>query len=507
MPRGVLKDHATNPAQHVAIAAARHSAVLFRDPDPTPLVSDHIVSALRRAPGDKPSGESQPQACPSSLAQLRLRSYIALLLIDVISVPCAFLGANLVRFREPFATAGLQYIVDLEPVFLALAFTGGAYAVEVLQRPRTGVVRVLRALALASFALLLGFFYTRTSIVMSRAVFGIGIILGAAFTAGARYVFGVGNGKRHDWKFLNEVLLVDGTAVLPPPSGTVLYAESAGLTPYGNDPDLADRVGQLLKGSDRIILACHAERRGLWLKMLKGVGVDVEVLTPELDQLGALGFRNTANGPAVLIAAGPLGLRDRIVKRALDLVVAVCLLIFLAPLMLVTAAAIKATSEGPVFFCQRRLGRGNHPFEVLKFRTMRVDACDSHGITSASRSDCRVTPVGAVLRQTSIDELPQLLNVLRGDMSIVGPRPHALGSTAEDDVFWNIDDRYWQRGAVKPGITGLAQVRGFRGATGTRRDLTQRIQSDLEYLANWSVWKDVRIMLQTARVLVHPNAF
>jgi lipopolysaccharide/colanic/teichoic acid biosynthesis glycosyltransferase len=208
-----------------------------------------------------------------------------------------------------------------------------------------------------------------------------------------------------------------------------------------------------------------------------------------------------------LIAAGPLGLRDRIVKRTLDLIVAISLLIVLAPLLFVTAAAIKATSDGPVFFRQRRLGRGNHPFEVLKFRTMLIDACDSRGSTSASRTDCRVTRVGTVLRQTSIDELPQLLNVLRGDMSIVGPRPHALGSTAEDDVFWNIDDRYWQRGAVKPGITGLAQVRGLRGATGTRRDLTDRVQADLEYLANWSVWKDVGIMLQTARVLVHPNAF
>jgi lipopolysaccharide/colanic/teichoic acid biosynthesis glycosyltransferase len=438
---------------------------------------------------------------------LRLRSYVALLLIDVICIVCAFGAANFLRFGKPFAPAGLQCIADLAPVFLALTFTGGAYAVEVLQHPRTGILRALRALALAAFALLLGFFYTKTSTVMSRAVFGLGVVLGATFIVSARYLFGLSHGRRHGWTFLNEVILVDGTAVLPPPSGTVLYAESAGLTPYGNDPDLADRVGQLLKGSDRIILACSAERRGLWLKMLKGVGVDVEVLTPELDHLGALGFRNTANGAAVLIAAGPLGLRDRIVKRTLDLFVAVGLLILLAPLMLVTAVTVKATSEGPVFFRQRRLGRGNHPFEVLKFRTMRVDACDSGGITSTSRNDCRLTPIGALLRQTSIDELPQLLNVLRGDMSIVGPRPHALGSTAEDDVFWNIDDRYWQRGAVKPGITGLAQVRGLRGATGTRRDLTDRIQSDLEYLANWSVWKDVGIILKTARVLVHPNAF
>jgi lipopolysaccharide/colanic/teichoic acid biosynthesis glycosyltransferase len=241
--------------------------------------------------------------------------------------------------------------------------------------------------------------------------------------------------------------------------------------------------------------------------VLKGVGVDVEVLTPELDQLGALGLRNTGAGAAVLVAAGPLGLRDRMVKRTLDVIVAMALLVLLAPLMLLTAAAIKTSSEGPVFFRQRRIGRGNHPFEVLKFRTMRLDACDANGARSASRDDDRVTTVGAVLRQTSVDELPQLLNVLKGEMSIVGPRPHAVGSTAENDFFWNIDDRYWQRGAVKPGITGLAQIRGFRGATGTRKDLTDRVQSDLEYLADWSIWKDLAIILRTIRVLAHPNAF
>jgi lipopolysaccharide/colanic/teichoic acid biosynthesis glycosyltransferase len=506
MTRGVLENGAINPAQKVAIAATPAPA-LFRDSTTAPAANDHLDSQVRYTPVENSHQETHRQLCPSSLAQLRLRSYIALLLIDIVSIAAAFVAANFLRFGQPFATAGLQCIVDLEPVFLALTFTGGAYAVEVLQHPRTGVIRVLRALALAAFALLLGLFYTKTSIVVSRAVFGLGVVLGGAFAVSARYLFGLSQGKRHGWNFLNEVVLVDGTAVIPPPSGTVLYAESAGLTPYGNDPDIADRVGQLLKGSDRIVLACSAERRRLWLKMLKGVGVDVEVLTPELEHLGALGFRNTANGPAVLIAAGPLGLRDRIVKRTLDLIVAVSLLVVLAPLLLVTAAAIKLTSDGPVFFHQRRIGRGNHPFEVLKFRTMRIDACDSRGTTSASRTDRRVTRVGAVLRQTSIDELPQLLNVLRGDMSIVGPRPHALGSTAEDDVFWKIDDRYWQRGAVKPGITGLAQVRGLRGATGTRRDLTDRIQADLEYLANWSVWKDVGIILRTARVLVHPNAF
>ncbi len=460
---------------------------------------------------DRPAAEVhsshfQPWLHPKPLAQLRVHSYAALLLIDFLSIACGFIVANVLRFETPFATSGMQCIVAFGAVSIAIAFSSGAYAVDVLEHPRNGITRVLKAFALAAFALLLGFFYTKTSAIMSRAIFGIGVIAGAGFVATARHVFGKLLGEHHGWRFQNEVLLVDG-ATVSAPAGMVLYAEQAGLSPFDNDPNLADHVGELLDGADRIILACSPERRIQWLKLIKGVGVDAEVLTPELDHLGALSLRRTASGAAVLVAAGPLCLRDRMVKRAFDLSLGVVLLILLAPLMLLTAMAVKATSDGSVFFRQRRIGRGNHPFEVYKFRTMRSEACDDNGARSVCRDDDRLTSVGAVLRHTSVDELPQLLNVLKGEMSIVGPRPHAIGSTAEDDFFWNIDDRYWQRGAVKPGITGLAQIRGLRGATDTRKPVTDRVQSDLEYLANWSLWKDLAIILRTVGVLVHPNAF
>ena len=464
----------------------------------TPAADQHAVQAN--------DGRFQPWLHPKPLAQLRVHSYVALLLIDFLSIACGFIFANLLRFQTPLAAPGMQCIVAFGAVSIAIAFSSGAYAVDVLEHPREGITRVMKAFALAAFALLLGFFYTKTSAIMSRAVFGIGVITGAGLVATARYVFGKLLGNHHGWKFQNEVLLVDGATVAAP-VGMVLYAEQAGLSPYNNDPNLADRVGELLDGADRIILACSPERRTQWLKLIKGVGVDAEVLTPELDHLGALSMRMTASGAAVLVAAGPLCLRDRMVKRTFDLALAVVLLILLAPLMLLTGLVVKATSEGSVFFRQRRIGRGNHPFEVYKFRTMRSDVCDHNGARSACRDDDRVTSVGAVLRHTSVDELPQLLNVLRGEMSIVGPRPHAIGSTAEDDFFWNIDDRYWQRGAVKPGITGLAQIRGLRGATDTRKAVTDRVQSDLEYLANWSLWKDLSIILRTVGVLMHPNAF
>lgn len=118
-----------------------------------------------------------------------------------------------------------------------------------------------------------------------------------------------------------------------------------------------------------------------------------------------------------------------------------------------------------------------------------------------------MTRVGAFIRKTSIDELPQLINVLKGDMSIVGPRPHPLGSRAANKLFWEVDDRYWHRHAAKPGLTGLAQVRGYRGATRLEADLTDRLHADLEYLDTWSIWRDLLIIFMTFRVLVHRNAY
>ena len=175
--------------------------------------------------------------------------------------------------------------------------------------------------------------------------------------------------------------------------------------------------------------------------------------------------------------------------------------------MLIVAAAIKLEDGGPVFFVQRRMGRGNRFFNMYKFRSMSVALSDKEGTVSASRDDGRVTRVGNIIRRTSIDELPQLINVLLGDMSLVGPRPHAIGSQAGDKLFWEVDLRYWQRHSLKPGLSGLAQIRGFRGATEQESDLVYRLQSDLEYLEGWTIFRDISIIFQTLRVVVHDQAY
>ena len=198
---------------------------------------------------------------------------------------------------------------------------------------------------------------------------------------------------------------------------------------------------------------------------------------------------------------------NRIQKRALDLVVAVIALILLSPLLAIVALAIRLESQGPVLFTQLRVGQGNRQFRIFKFRSMRADSSDAAGTMSTGRDDQRITKVGRVIRRTSIDELPQLLNVIRGDMSMVGPRPHALGSTAGDELFWHASQQYWLRHALKPGITGLAQIRGYRGATERVEDLARRVRCDLEYLSNWSLWSDILILLKTIRVVMHKNAY
>ncbi len=188
----------------------------------------------------------------------------------------------------------------------------------------------------------------------------------------------------------------------------------------------------------------------------------------------------------------------RLAKGLTDRPLAALLLLLLSPLLLAIAAAIRLTSPGPVLYRQLRRGFGGEPFPILKFRTMRADLCDAPdaaAVRQATREDPRVTRVGRVLRRTSLDELPQLLNVLRGEMSLVGPRPHAL---AHDERYGRLIDGYLDRHRVKPGITGWAQVNGCRGETRTLGEMRRRVELDLEYVEGWSPWLDLRILLRTA---------
>lgn len=186
-----------------------------------------------------------------------------------------------------------------------------------------------------------------------------------------------------------------------------------------------------------------------------------------------------------------------ILKRGLDLFGAVCGLILLAPLFAILAATIKVTSKGPVFFRQDRHGLDGKTFMAYKFRSMYVDQCDQSGVRQTVKDDPRITPIGRFLRKSNFDELPQLLNVLKGEMSLVGPRPHVPGMLANGVPYEQFDPRYQSRHRVKPGITGLAQVNGFRGETKTARAASMRLYYDLKYIEVRSIFLDVKIIVNT----------
>ena len=444
---------------------------------------------------------------PVSKEPLRLRLYLALIIVDALSLVGGFSIGNLVRFGDALNAQGINLGLVLLPVYLGVALNSRAYGMDVLVSSRRGIFRALMSLLFAVAATTFIAFYLRAGMDFSRMVFGVGTIVAAMLMVPGRRMLGRYADRRCGHSPLSEVVLFDGQACVAAPGAYVIDARELGLHPDISDPLMLDRLGRLLKNADRVVVACPPAARAHWAMALKGANISGELVAAEIDELGAIGTSRYAGHATMIVSAGPLGLRDRVIKRLLDVSLAGAALILLGPLMAVVALAIKLETPGGVFFVQDRLGRGNRLFKMYKFRSMRSDVLDGAGHQSTRRDDDRITGVGRFIRRTSIDELPQILNVLIGDMSLVGPRPHALGSLAGDELFWEVDCRYWHRHATKPGLTGLAQIRGFRGATQCRSDLTNRLQADLEYLAGWTILRDISIILATFRVLIHKNAF
>ena len=209
--------------------------------------------------------------------------------------------------------------------------------------------------------------------------------------------------------------------------------------------------------------------------------------------------------PLLSVFKNPISDWDFVLKTIEDRVVAVLCLAFVFPLMALIALAIKIDSPGPVFFRQKRRGFNNHMFAIYKFRTLRHDSSDWDASKLVSKEDPRITRVGKFLRRTSLDELPQLFNVLSGDMSIVGPRPHANMAKAGGQLYQDVVDSYFARHRVKPGITGWAQINGWRGETDTVEKIQRRIEHDLYFIENWSIWFDLKIIMLTPFAVLRSN--
>ena len=214
--------------------------------------------------------------------------------------------------------------------------------------------------------------------------------------------------------------------------------------------------------------------------------------------------REIAGIPVLTLSETPLTGMRLFLKRGEDLLLASVALLLAAPVLLLVAVAIKLDSAGPVFFRQSRMGWNGEIFRIWKFRSMLDHPLENNVVKQAERNDPRVTRVGAFIRRSSLDELPQLFNVLMGEMSLVGPRPHAI---QHDEEYSRRITDYFARRNIKPGITGLAQVRGFRGETRDLEQMVQRVESDIEYINNWSLWLDVVIMLRTVSALTGKQAY
>ncbi len=265
-------------------------------------------------------------------------------------------------------------------------------------------------------------------------------------------------------------------------------------------------------GADLLIVTVPvaAEQRLLQImSRLFAIPVDIRISAQSSKlRLNARAYTHIGSVPMLAVMDRPLTDWSRAVKNLEDRVIGALLLILAAPVMALAAIAIRLDSRGPILFKQKRFGFNNELVEVYKFRSMYADMADANAAKLATRDDPRITRVGRFLRRSSLDELPQLFNVILGEMSLVGPRPHATQAKAEADLYQSVVDGYFARHRMKPGLTGWAQIKGWRGETDTHEKIQKRVEHDLYYIDNWSVPFDLYIIAMTPlSLLTDKNAY
>jgi len=458
--------------------------------------------------GRQPEAVRRPRRLPRPVSPALLAALVAGL--DAVSVILSGVILQYVPLER--GSPSPQLIAFFAALTISLAGFGGAYAHAALFGSRKSVFAALGGLVLgggglAAAALVLGApvtFRPGAALLwlgLAAPMLLVGRLGSAAFfralpqLSRQRAVL-VGNGPqaarfaksladRHD----------QGVALLGLVDNDAVAAAGSGGLPYLGPVALLD--GMIRRGEvDQIVLCMPwaEERRVRDLQaMLADYPVDV-CLAPDL-----LAYRHdAAEAPRLLrLADRPIRGWAAVVKAVEDYVLAIGALAVAAVPMALIGLAVRLESPGPALFRQRRTGFNNRDFYVLKFRTMYHDAADHTVKRQVMAGDPRVTRVGAILRRTSLDELPQVFNVLRGEMSFIGPRPHAPGTRAGNRPFEEVMARYAARHRVKPGLTGLAQVRGWRGPTETEDKLIRRVESDLEYIETWSPWLDLVILVRT----------
>ena len=440
----------------------------------------------------------------------RLRASIGLLTTDIAALFLSFIVATYVYPFE-LASRSLDFALNqalmISPIFFITALLTNSYLFSIVARLTASIGKFINCIIIAVAIFFFVTFVTKSTAEISRIVFLSATLL-FLLSGSVIRIFLTKLLKGEAGSSLENVLIVSaGGPSLHVPGAIVFDAATEGFQPDMDDPHALHRIGTYLKNMDRIIVSCADRDRPIWAPVLRAAGKEGEFVSEALRNLGAFEIRHNEEFTSIVVSKRPLSLNQRIQKRVFDIIVSLGLLLLLSPLLLLVSFLIKFEDSGPVLFFQRRVGQHNKFFKIMKFRSMRVESSDEDANKLTRRNDDRVTRIGRFIRKTSIDELPQLLNVLRGEMSLVGPRPHAIGARAGTRLYWHVDERYWYRHALKPGLTGLAQIRGFRGATETEEDLSNRLRSDLEYLTDWNILKDLKIVILTVGVLIHSQAF
>lgn len=436
--------------------------------------------------------------------------------LDAVVIVCAsivtgvayhYLAFDQIVAVKPFLASGL-YVASL---FVAVSCARRVYTLPLLRWSGLelavtwalifffllGVAFVFKSSEQLSRGATLTFFAVGlTALAFSRMIFDRLIVraLAAGVLPGRRVVL-VGEGRESSDEALQQTLRTQGCSVK---EVVLLTSDGSSVSSDEATPQAGAVLSAAVRArADEIILAIDWSRAELIAEImaaLQRLPVPVR-LVPSRETRQFLEGRASSIGPlvAVDLQRAPLSTPERITKRGLDLVLAGSALFFLLPLLGTLALLVRGDSPGPALFRQTRVGANGRHFRIYKFRTM-TTLDDGATIVQAQRGDPRVTRIGRFLRRSSLDELPQLINVLKGDMSLVGPRPHAR---AHDEYYGRVIADYDLRQHVKPGITGWAQVTGHRGETATVASMQGRVERDIWYIRNWSMWLDVKILALT----------
>lgn len=450
-----------------------------------------------------------------SLGFLSLQPLAALADIGLLAL-AGVLSQFLYAMPTPTASEMIGVVVIATTIFVSLSYLTGSYQDKAVSTRWGNIWAAWRLWAITICFLALGGFLLKIGSQFSRGSVVLFIVIGALLIAGARAIwpFIVSMAVERGLIFVTRVLLLRIHSGLPSERElegldlddlrrTGLHPVAVHAVSLQEDADHWSRMLDIVRDELRlgrieevVLLADGDSLRAVEqvVERLRIFPIPVRlVLDPSVRRLLDRNLRRAGTCVLAEYQRAPLGISERFLKRSLDVSLALCGLLLLSPLFVLTAIAIRIDTRGPVLFRQSRRGFGGRPFTILKFRSMTVADNGAH-VVQAKRNDIRVTRVGRVIRRTSIDELPQLLNVLQGHMSIVGPRPHAV---AHDDYYARFIEEYAFRHHSKPGLTGWAQVHGLRGETPHIENMQARIEKDIWYIDNWSIWLDVAIIVRT----------